>query len=92
MGPWGIALAILVGASFSEGGRRGMRKAAKEGIKAGMALREKASEMVAEIKEHGSDIVAEVRAEQAELALEKESEDSKDGKHSNGKKTAAAGH
>ena len=33
MGPWGIALAILIGASFTEGGRNGMRKAAKEGFK-----------------------------------------------------------
>ena len=89
MGPWGIALAILVGASFSESGRRGMRKAAKEGIKAGMALREKASEVAAEFKEKTSDIVAEVRAEQAELALEQEAEHEK---HSNGKKPAAAGH
>lgn len=69
-GKWGVLGlgALLV---FSGGGRKVVRRAAKEVIKTGLNVTDAAREFVAEVKEQGSDLIAEVKAERKE-ALEEQ--------------------
>jgi hypothetical protein len=66
MGPWGIALALLLGATMTEGGRKALRNATKQVIKAGYQLSDKSSSVIGELKEKTNDMIAEVRAEQSD--------------------------
>lgn len=66
MGPWGIAIVALAAASMTDGGRGALRKVAKEVIKAGYRLTDKGSTAIGELKEKTSDLVAEIKAEQSE--------------------------
>jgi hypothetical protein len=59
-GRWGLLALALV--AFP-GGRKFLRTAAKEVIRAGITVSERAQELAAEIKEEASDVVAEVRSE-----------------------------
>ena len=66
-GKWGL-LALVVLAMPS--GRRFIRSAAKEAIRAGVTVGERVKEMAEEIKEEANDVVAEVRAERAGNAID----------------------
>jgi chemotaxis response regulator CheB len=66
MGPWGIAIIVLVGVALTERGRGLARKVTKEGIRAGYLLSDKSSGIIGELKEKADDLIAEVRAEQSE--------------------------
>lgn len=69
-GRWGLlALAVVL----LPGGRKFIRTAAKEVIRAGIVVTDKAKDMVAEIKEEASDVVAEVRAERGENKIKHDS-------------------
>ncbi|HEY9681778.1 MAG TPA: DUF5132 domain-containing protein [Oculatellaceae cyanobacterium] len=63
MGPWGIAAIALIGATTTDGGRKLLRAAAKNVIKAGIIAKEKGSAAIGEVKEQLADVVAEVKAE-----------------------------
>jgi Ni2+-binding GTPase involved in maturation of urease and hydrogenase len=60
-GPWGIAVALIVGAGATEDGRKAARKAAKGAIKAGYIVVSKSQDLLAEAKERVADIVAEAK-------------------------------
>ncbi len=62
-GRWGL-LAIAVVAF--PGGRKFLRSATKEAIRAGVVAGDKIKELASEIKEEASDVVAEVRAERGD--------------------------
>lgn len=62
-GKWGLLALALV--AFP-GGRKFLRTAAKEVIRAGITVSERAQELAAEIKEEASDVVAEVKHERAQ--------------------------
>jgi hypothetical protein len=66
MGPWGIGIAVLVGASFTQGGREFMRKAVKTVIRAGYEISDKSKNAVGDLKDKASDLVAEIKAEDGE--------------------------
>jgi len=66
MGPWGIALAVLLGATLTESGRGVLRKITREVIRAGYVVSDKSSAVVGDLKEKTADLIAEVKAEQAE--------------------------
>jgi hypothetical protein len=59
-GRWGLLAVALVALP---GGRKFLRTAAKEVIRAGITVVDRAQELAAEIKEEASDVVAEVRSE-----------------------------
>ncbi len=61
LGPWGIAVALIVGAGATEDGRKAARKVAKGAIKAGYVVVSKSQDMLAEAKERVSDLVAEAK-------------------------------
>jgi hypothetical protein len=82
MGPWGIAAIALIGATTTDGGRKLLRSAAKNVIKAGIIAKEKGSEVFGEVKEQLADVVAEVKAEVHAEAAE--------ASNNGGKKTAKA--
>jgi hypothetical protein len=63
MGPWGIAAIALIGATTTDGGRKFLRSAAKNIIKAGLIVKDKSSTVLGELKEQVADVVAEVKAE-----------------------------
>ena len=63
MGPWGIALIALIGATTTDGGRKLLRSGTKSLIKAGLIVKEKSSSVLGEMKEQFADVVAEVKAE-----------------------------
>lgn len=84
MGPWGIAAIALIGATGTEGGRKLLRAAAKNAIRAGFYIKEKSSTVVGEVKEQLADVVAEVKQEVADAVQEAKEETE------NGKKTKAA--
>ena len=63
MGPWGIAAIALIGATTTEGGRKLLRTATKNVIKAGLIVKERSSSVLGELQEHFADVVAEVKAE-----------------------------
>lgn len=65
---WGLAAIVLFA---MPGGRKMLRSAAKEAVKAGLTVSESVKDMVAEIKEEASDVVAEVKAERAHETKEK---------------------
>jgi len=81
MGPWGIAAIALLGATATDGGRKLLRAAAKNAIRAGFYVKEKSSNLVGEVKEQLSDVVAEIKTEVAEAAKEAKDE-SENGKKS----------
>ncbi len=58
--PWAIAAVLLFG---TEGGRKLLKTAGKEVVKAGLIVNDKVKEIVAEVKEEADDLVAEVQAE-----------------------------
>jgi len=66
MGPWLFALALAVGASTTQTGRRVLRKTARGVVKAGYTVADKGTCVLAEAKERVSDLVEEVRSEQKE--------------------------
>jgi len=66
MGPWLFALALAVGASTTQTGRRVLRKTARGVVKAGYTVADKGTAVIAEAKERVSDLVEEVRSEQQE--------------------------
>jgi hypothetical protein len=80
MGPWGIAAIALIGATATDGGRKLLRSAAKNVIRAGFYVKEKSSGLVGEVKEQLADVVAEIKTEVAEAKEESE----------NGKKTKSS--
>lgn len=61
LGPWGIALGLVLGAGATEDGRKAVRKVAKSAIKAGYIVVSKSQDMLAEAKESVSDLVAEAK-------------------------------
>jgi hypothetical protein len=63
MGPWGLLAAALI---VFPGGRKFLRSATKEAIRAGVVVGDKVKELASEIKEEASDVVAEVRAERGD--------------------------
>lgn len=58
--PWTIAAVLLFG---THGGRKLVRSASKEVIRAGLVVSDKVKEIVAEVKEEADDLVAEVKEE-----------------------------
>jgi len=67
-GRWGlVALVLLV----MPGGRKFLRTAAKETIRAGLTVSDRVKELVAEVREEASDVVAEVQAERKEQTKQK---------------------
>jgi len=66
LSPLGLVLLVILGAGRTEEGRKAMRKAAKNAVKAGYYLRERGNELVDEVREQTSDMVAEVKAEIAQ--------------------------
>lgn len=58
--PWVLAAALLLG---TNGGRKLLKTAGKEAIRAGLVVSDKVKEIVSEIKEEADDLVAEVQAE-----------------------------
>jgi hypothetical protein len=66
MGPWGIAIAILLGASFTKGGREVFRKVTRQVIKTGYVLSDKGTDALGDLKEKTADMIAEIKAEQSE--------------------------
>lgn len=70
MGPWGIAAIALIGATTTDGGRKFLRTAAKNLIKAGLIVKDKSSTVIGELKEQVADVVAEVKAEASAEAAE----------------------
>lgn len=63
--PWAIAAVLLFG---TEGGRKLLKTAGKEAVKAGLIVSDKVKEIVAEVKEEADDLVAEVQAERKSQA------------------------
>jgi hypothetical protein len=63
MGPWGMAAIALIGATTTDGGRKLLRAAAKNAIRAGLMVKEKSSAVLGELKEQFDDVIAEVKAE-----------------------------
>lgn len=61
-GKWGL---LAVAAVALPGGRKLLRSAAKEVIRAGLVVTENVKELAGEIKEEANDVVAEVKAERA---------------------------
>jgi hypothetical protein len=72
MGPWGIAAIALIGATTTDGGRKLLRSATKNVIKAGLIVKEKSSSVLGELKEQFDDVIAEVKAETAESSAHPE--------------------
>jgi hypothetical protein len=66
MGPWGIAILVLLGATLTEGGRNVLRKLTKEAVRTGYVVADKSSNVIGDLKEKTSDLIAEVKAEQSE--------------------------
>ena len=66
MGPWLFALALAVGATTTETGRRVLRKTVRGAVKAGYTVADRGTCVLAEAKERVSDLVEEVRSEQKE--------------------------
>jgi gas vesicle protein len=64
-GPFGLAAVALL---LLPGGRKFLRNAAKEVVRVGMNVTERAKEMVSEVKEEAQDVIAEVKAERKEHA------------------------
>jgi hypothetical protein len=62
-GRWGL---LAIGLVAFPGGRKFLRSAGKETLRAGVMLGDRLKEWTSEIKEEANDIVAEVRAEQKE--------------------------
>lgn len=58
--PWTLAALLLFGTNT---GRRMLKTASKEVIRAGLVVSDKVKEVVAEVKEEADDLVAEVQAE-----------------------------
>lgn len=58
--PWALAAVLLFGTA---GGRKLVKSASKEVIKAGLVVSDKVKEIVAEVREEADDLVAEVQAE-----------------------------
>ncbi|MBX9722292.1 MAG: hypothetical protein K2X81_12905 [Candidatus Obscuribacterales bacterium] len=58
--PWALAALLLLGTA---GGRKMVKSASKEVIRAGLVVSDKVKELVAEVKEETDDLVAEVQAE-----------------------------
>lgn len=61
--PWLLAGFLLFG---TQGGRKLVRNATKEAVRAGLVVSDKVKEIVAEVKEEADDLVAEVQAERKE--------------------------
>ena len=59
-GRWGLAAVVLLA---MPGGRKFLRSAAKEAIRAGMVVSDRVKDLAAEIREEASDVVAEIQAE-----------------------------
>jgi hypothetical protein len=58
--PWTLAALLLFGTNT---GRKVLKTASKEVIRAGLVATDKVKEIVAEVKEEADDLVAEVQAE-----------------------------
>lgn len=63
--PWALVGLLLVG---TNGGRKLLKSASKEVVRAGLVVSDKMKEIVAEVKEEADDLVAEVQAERKENA------------------------
>ncbi len=61
--PWTLAAVLLLG---TNGGRKLLKTASKEVIRAGLVVSDKVKEIAAEVKEEADDLVAEVQAERKE--------------------------
>lgn len=60
VGPWGLAAVLLLATS---GGRRLIRGAFKETVKAGIVVTERTKELTAQLREEASDLMAEANEE-----------------------------
>lgn len=65
--PWALGAVLLFGTT---GGRKLVRTATKEVIRAGLVVSDRVKEIAAEVKEEADDLVAEVQAERKERAQE----------------------
>lgn len=63
MGLWKIALALLVGASFTETGRKTLRTLGKQLIDMGQSAMEKSSSTLDELKTKTTKLIEEVKTE-----------------------------
>jgi hypothetical protein len=63
--PWLLAGFLILG---TQGGRKLVRNATKEAVRAGLVVSDKVKEIVAEVKEEADDLVAEVQAERKDGA------------------------
>ena len=59
-GKWGLVAIVLLALP---GGRKFLRAATKEAIRAGMVVTDRVKDLAAEIREEASDVVAEIQAE-----------------------------
>jgi len=59
-GRWGLVAIVLLALP---GGRKFVRAATKEAIRAGMLVTDRVKDLAAEIREEASDVVAEIQAE-----------------------------
>lgn len=69
-GRWGIAAVVLLA---MPGGRKFLRTAAKEVIRAGMLVSDRVKDLAGEIREEASDVVAEIQAERKDNQQKKHS-------------------
>jgi hypothetical protein len=65
--PWTLVAVLLFGTA---GGRKLVKTATKEVVRAGLTVSDKVKEIVAEVKEETDDLVAEVQAERKAAAKE----------------------
>lgn len=63
--PWALVAVLLLG---TQGGRKMLKTASKEVVRAGLVVSDKVKEIVAEVREEADDLVAEVQAERKEQA------------------------
>ncbi len=59
-GRWGLLAVVLIALP---GGRKFLRTAFKEVIRAGMVVSDRVKDLAAEVREEASDVVAEIQAE-----------------------------
>ena len=64
-GKWGLLALVLV---VMPGGRKLLRTAAKETIRAGIIVTDRVKDLAAEIREEANDVVAEIQAERKDLS------------------------
>ena len=66
MGIWKLALAILVGAMFTEKGRETVRKLTKQGVKLGQSVAENTCCQMENLKAEASKMIEDIKVEEKE--------------------------